>query len=101
MQDHDSLLLAVAGLAGFILVLMRWMFAELKKESKLRNDLSERLVALERRVIGQAAEITRTRNAYQKLKEACSRLWARYTEVQTQLNQKNEELIKLALMKDE
>ena len=97
MQDHDSLLLAISGLIGFILVMMRWMFAELKKESKLRADLSEKIVSMERRIIGQATEITRMRNAYNKLREAYGKLWARYTELQGQLNQKNAELLDLAL----
>lgn len=101
MQDHDSLILAVAGLATFIVVILRWMFAELKKESKLRQDLTDKVLQLERRIIGQAAEITRMREAYQKLKEAYAKLWARYTEVQEQLNRKNEELINLALKHDD
>lgn len=101
MQDHDSLILAVAGLAAFILVILRWMFSELKNEAKLRQALTDKVTALERRVIGQAAEITRMRQAYQKLKEAYARLWSRYTEVQEQLNRKNEELLNLALKQDD
>jgi hypothetical protein len=97
VQDHDSLLIAISGLLGFILILMRWMFSEMRKEAKLRTELGQKVVGLERRIVGQAAEITRMREAYTKLRDAYSRLWVKYTEVQAQLNKKNAELLEIAL----